>query len=80
MTLLWIEWLDSCHTEGWHDEGEFAPPLRCTSIGFLHKETDQSVMLKMTRDENERWNNSITIPKSAITKRKKIPSPKVVKK
>lgn len=75
--LVWIEWLDSCHTEGWHTEGQYVDhPLHVISIGFLHMESDDAVTLIMTRDENGRWSNSITIPKSTIIKRRKVPLPK----
>lgn len=67
--LTLIEWLDSCHTQGWYDKGLTVQPLECVSIGFLNDETDDAVTLVMTLDRNGRWSNSITIPKSSITKR-----------
>ncbi len=70
MKLRWIEWEDSCNTYGWHDNGEFALPIIAASVGFVHKETDDYVMLVMTYDDQEppRWLNSVTVPTSAIRK------------
>ena len=70
--LRWVEWLDSCHTEGWHDEDGFARPLVVQSVGFIHQDEETYVMLTMTRDENKRWNNSISIPKAVISKQTKL--------
>ena len=70
--LVRVEWEDSCHTSGWYDENEFARPLTIESMGFIHKDEKNYLMLTMSRDENGRWNNSISIPKRVITKTSKL--------
>lgn len=70
--LVKVEWIDACHTAGWHEENEFARPVPITSVGFIIHDEKAYIMLTMTRDENKRWNNSISIPKAVISKQTKL--------
>ncbi len=73
-----IEWVDSQGDGSWRPLGEAAKSdmSRCTSVGYIVGESDDAVTLAQSIDpgvEDERRamvDNTVTIPKVAITSRK----------
>ena len=64
-----IEWLDALAQGEWHEAKR--EDLRCKSIGFVVFEDDEQIELAGTITDGM-CNNSITIPKKMITKRKEV--------
>jgi len=64
-----IEWLDALAQGEWHESKR--EDLRCKTVGFVVFEDDEQIELAGTITEGM-CNNSITIPKKMITKRKEI--------
>ena len=67
--LVLIEWLDALAQGEWHEPKR--EELLCKSIGFVVYEDEQQIELAGTITEGM-CNNSITIPKQMIIKRKVI--------
>jgi hypothetical protein len=67
--LVLVEWLDALAQGEWHEAKR--EDLRCKSIGFVVFEDDEQIELAGTITEGM-CNNSITIPKRMITKRKEV--------
>lgn len=84
--LVYVEWLDhvSFTTSTWRSEDEFddLSPIRCETVGWIIKETDDFIIVIGTRNEptnkdidtehEENYLGDILILKSAITKRERI--------
>jgi len=72
LKLIYVEWMDSCSRRGvWHDLTTFDGALiTCRTIGWLVKETDESVTVAGHYDGESCFSGGMTIPKVAITKRK----------
>lgn len=64
-----MEWLDALAQGEWHEAKR--EDLQCKTVGFVVFEDDQQIELAGTITEGM-CNNSITIPKQMITKRKAI--------
>lgn len=64
-----MEWLDALAQGEWHEAKR--EDLQCKTVGFIVFEDDQQIELAGTITEGM-CNNSITIPKQMITKRKAI--------
>ena len=67
--LIIVEWLDALAQGEWHEAKR--EDLRCKSIGFVVFEDDEQIELAGTITDGM-CNNSITIPKRMITKRKEV--------
>ena len=67
--LVYIEWLDALAQGEWHEAKR--EDLRCKTVGFVVYEDDEQVELAGTITDGM-CNNSITIPKKMLTKRKEI--------
>ena len=67
--LVLVEWLDALAQGEWHEAKR--EDLQCKTVGFVVFEDDQQIELAGTITEGM-CNNSITIPKQMITKRKAI--------
>ena len=67
--LVLVEWLDALAQGEWHEAKR--EDLRCKSVGFVVYEDDQQIELAGTITDGM-CNNSITIPKQMIVKRKVI--------
>ena len=67
--LVLVEWLDALAQGEWHEPKR--EDLQCKTVGFVVFEDDQQLELAGTITEGM-CNNSITIPKQMITKRKAI--------
>ncbi len=79
--FLYVEWVDSTGRDGWQAMDAADPEVaQCVSLGFLHSETKLAITLVQTYAKNGQWAANGTIPKVAITKRKKVPLPKALKK
>jgi len=72
--VIYIEWDDSATEGGWKHptdiETRDMAPLKCWSIGFLVKDTAKYVTLSHSETEQGDVNAYISVPKSAITKRR----------
>jgi hypothetical protein len=68
-SLVVIEWLDALAQGEWHEPKR--EDLQCKSVGFVVYEDDQQIELAGTITDGM-CNNSITIPKQMIVKRKVI--------
>jgi hypothetical protein len=64
-----VEWLDALAQGEWHEAKR--EDLRCKTVGYVVFEDDEQIELAGTITEGM-CNNSITIPKKMITKRKEI--------
>ena len=67
--LVLVEWLDALAQGEWHEAKR--EDLKCKSIGFVVYEDNEQIELAGTITEGM-CNNSITIPKMMITKRKEV--------
>ena len=67
--LVVVEWLDAMAQGEWHEAKR--EDLICKSIGFVVFEDDEQIELAGTITDGM-CNNSITIPKRMITKRKEV--------
>lgn len=68
-SLVVVEWLDALAQGEWHEPKR--EDLQCKTVGFVVYEDDQQIELAGTITEGM-CNNSITIPKQMIVKRKVI--------
>ena len=68
-SLVLVEWLDALAQGEWHEPKR--EDLHCKTVGFVVYEDDQQLELAGTITDGM-CNNSITIPKRMITKRKVI--------
>jgi len=68
-SLVLIEWLDALAQGEWHEPKR--EDLYCKTVGFVVYEDEQQIELAGTITEGM-CNNSITIPKQMIVKRKVI--------
>lgn len=64
-----MEWLDALAQGEWHEAKR--EDLRCKSVGFIVYEDDEQIELAGTITDGM-CNNSITIPKKMLTKKKEI--------
>ena len=67
--LVLVEWLDALAQGEWHEAKR--EDLRCKTVGFVVFEDDEQIELAGTITDGM-CNNSITIPKRMLTKRKEI--------
>jgi hypothetical protein len=67
--LVLIEWDDALASGEWHEAKK--EDLRCKTAGFIVYEDDHQIEIAGTITEGM-CNNSITLPKKMITKRKEI--------
>ena len=67
--LVLVEWLDALAQGEWHEAKR--EDLRCKTVGFVVYEDDEQIELAGTITDGM-CNNSITIPKKMLTKRKEI--------
>ena len=67
--LVLVEWLDALAQGEWHEAKQ--EDLRCKTVGFVVYEDDEQIELAGTITDGM-CNNSITIPKKMLTKRKEI--------
>ena len=68
-SLVLIEWLDALAQGEWHEPKR--EDLHCKTVGFVVYEDEQQIELAGTVTDGM-CNNSITIPKQMIVKRKVI--------
>lgn len=68
-SLVLVEWLDALAQGEWHEPKR--EDLHCKTVGFLVYEDEQQIELAGTITDGM-CNNSITIPKQMIVKRKAI--------
>lgn len=70
---LYVEWVDALADSGWTKLERVSDIHRCHSIGFLVKETKNSIVLAtavaLDEDGNEA-NSTLAIPKAWIKKRR----------
>lgn len=67
--LVAVEWLDALAQGEWHEAKR--EDLRCKTVGFVVYEDDEQIELAGTITDGM-CNNSITIPKKMLTKKKEI--------
>jgi len=67
--LVYIEWLDALAQGEWHEAKK--EDLHCKSIGWVVYEDEQQIELAGTVTDGM-CNNSITLPKQMILKRKEV--------
>lgn len=67
-----ITWIDSCtYGDGWVAGVGSARPAPCTTVGFLLRETKSYIVIAHTVAP-EHVMGALTIPKVAITKRRRL--------
>jgi len=73
---LYVEWIDSTAIRGWQHGSsmtdKYAEPSKICSIGYLIKETKDFITISTSVSNNGNMMDPLTIPKCAITKKKKI--------
>ena len=52
ITPVYIEWRDSAGVEGWSEDCELTPAI-IQSVGILVSETEASITLTLSQDDNE---------------------------
>ena len=67
--LVMVEWLDALAQGEWHEAKR--EDLRCKTVGFVVYEDDEQIELAGTITDGM-CNNSITIPKKMLTKKKEV--------
>ena len=67
--LVIVEWLDALAQGEWHEAKR--EDLRCKTVGFVVYEDDEQIELAGTITDGM-CNNSITIPKKMLTKKKEL--------
>lgn len=67
--LVLVEWLDALAQGEWHEAKR--EDLRCKTVGFVVFEDEEQIELAGTITDGM-CNNSITIPKRMLTKRKEV--------
>ena len=76
MELVYIEWLDSCGPDGWHDPEKakkIIKSMRIKSVGWVTDETEEVLILTgHIHIKHKHHHAAIAIPKCAITKREVI--------
>ena len=66
-----MEWVDSAVTMGWlYEDDDLLTASHITTIGFLVKETSDSISVSTSYSQHKRFVDILTIPKVAIKKRK----------
>ena len=75
--LVLVEWLDALAQGEWHEAKR--EDLRCKTVGFVVYEDDEQIELAGTITDGM-CNNSITIPKRMLTKRKEVKLEATVRK
>ena len=79
MNIERVEWVDSSGNGRWRTRAEIlssVPLSCCTTVGFVLDENDEAIWLIQSYDEQvgdeQNVNNTLVIPKVAITKREVI--------
>lgn len=78
MRLVYLEWVDSAASEGWHATDGYEPTLiYVQSVGWVHHEDETAITIVAhlgtpddIRDPPNQACGWMTIPKSAITYRR----------
>ena len=67
MKIVLVEWIDSSTEYGWLKVESFdTSVVKCQSVGFLIKETDDAIVVTLSRSDSGRCADAITIPKCSI--------------
>lgn len=81
LKLVQIDWIDSTRRPGWRDSGLSPPCMKCTSVGYLVSDDPESVTVSACHSVSEdTFLDAITIPKVAITRRRWLDKPAVVRR
>lgn len=73
MKTLIIQWVDSNSTFGWHSEDERPDVVYITSSGYAVHDDDAQIVLAQSVDiANDRYHNTIAIPRACIKDIKEI--------
>jgi len=79
LSIVRVEWVDSTNIVRWNTKADLTAclPKHCASVGFLLHETDDAIWIvqsddRDSDDEDRNFNNTMVIPKIAITKREVI--------
>lgn len=70
-----VEWVDSCHTNGWISEETFNERfvdtddllLKCRTIGELLRETDQALVIAQSVSSEGQVDSVMVIPRRSVT-------------
>ena len=66
MDVKTIKWIDSSMARGWFEEGQYIEPALCTSVGFVIREDDVSIMLAQSINTDDNYGNLLIIPKVSV--------------
>lgn len=70
--LVEVEWLDTACLAHWQEEGEIPELMECRTVGYLLRDTKRDITLACTHAADHGTISPITIPKSCITKRRRL--------
>lgn len=70
--MIYLEWEDSAGVDGgpWIDTNDIPPKMLCQSCGFVAKETGSTITIAGHKASTGQYSGVLTIPKSAIRKRR----------
>jgi hypothetical protein len=70
--LVELTWVDTSCLPHWQDEGEIPELIKCHTVGYILRDTKRDVTLAFTYSDDRGTISPMTIPKSCITKRRRI--------
>ncbi len=69
--LVEVRWLDAQTSHGWEDQTEVDSEVPVvTTVGFLLKETEESIVIASSVGQDKTHNSRITIPTGMIKDRR----------
>ena len=73
--IVYVEWRDAYSKSGWIGESELDNDLPVTTCGYLVWESVKSIAVSSSVGSNGTAGDPLVIPKSAITKRRRVRRP-----
>ena len=72
--MVYVEWMDSFGRSGWAplESLRAERPSKVVSVGFVLRENDEAVLIVQSLSDHDNGDNSIVIPKVAITKMRRV--------
>jgi hypothetical protein len=71
VNVVKVDWVDSDGFDGWHHPEEEFEVSKCVTVGILAKESKDAIRIDQSQSKSK-VDNTITIPRCAIKKIKRI--------
>lgn len=79
--LLEVIWRDTSSWGDWHETNhKDDEPIECVTVGYVVRETKRDLVLAQTFSRGGKVTNTMAIPKSTITSKKRFRGPLVRRK